>query len=324
MVGVVLVLGEESLLVREASEAALAQRPELEEARFHGAETPLGAILDEVRTPSLLGGGRAVLVSEAQTLLDDRGLDAVAAYAERPNPQALLVLACSALDGRKKGTKRLKAAARVVECGAPPTWEIPRWVARRAREQHGLELAPPVAEEVVSRIGEDLGSLDGTLARLKEQIAPRTRLERADVVESTEEQRSPILFEAGNAIEERDRARAFDAVAAAFQEGVRVRREIVTEPAGVAGILLSSLHGTWVKLLRFQLLARQGVAEEEAARSVGVSGKAMRFFLPRARRHRLERLIEGHRAFLDCDLSLKRSRATPRQALEQLVVALLR
>jgi DNA polymerase III delta subunit len=324
MAGVVLVLGDEPLLLREAAEQVVRRRPDLDVERFHGPDCTLGAILDEVRTPSLLGGGRAVVLGDAQAVLDDRGLDAVADYAERPNPAALLVMVCSGLDGRKKGVKRLKAAAQVVECGAPPVWEMPRWVARRASEHHGLEIAPPVAEELVSRLGEDLGTLDGALARLKEQIAPRTRLDRADVVESTEEQRSPILFEAASAVEERDAARAFDALAAAFDEGIRLRREIVTDPGGIAPILLSSLHGAWSKLLRFHLLQRQGVAEEEAARSVGVSGKAMRFFLPRARRHRLERLLEGHRAFLDCDLTLKRSGATPRQALERLVLTLLR
>jgi len=54
--GVTLVLGPERFLAREAARAALAS-DDLDVAR-HGADARLADVLDDLRTPSLLGGRR--------------------------------------------------------------------------------------------------------------------------------------------------------------------------------------------------------------------------------------------------------------------------
>jgi len=317
--GVVVIVGEDRFLASEAVREAAGDR---ESGRMAGGEVSLGAVLDEVRTPDFFGGGRCVVLEDAEALLDDPGLDALADYAEAPAPGSLLVVRARKIDGRKSGAKRLKKAARWVAVQAPPEWKIKEWVAARARDAHGLQAGRDAVEALVGRIGPDLGALDGALRRLKEQISPETRIRAADVEGSTEEHRSPALFEAGNAVESGDLPRALEAVDAAFREGLRMRADSVTEDAGVALILLGQLHGTYRKLIRFHML-RRGSSDEEAARGAGVSPKAARYFVDRARRHRLERLLERHEAFVTADRDLKRSAAEPRQVLERLLVGLL-
>ena len=54
----------------------------------------------------------------------------------------------------------------------------------------------------------------------------------------------------------------------------------------------------------------------------GISPKAARFFVDRARRHRLDRLVERHHYFVEADKDLKRGGSSAQQVLERLLVAL--
>jgi len=289
---------------------------------MRGGESTLAAALDEARTPDLFGGGRCVILEDADSLLDTEGLDALANYAERPAPNALLVVHAKKIDGRKAGAKRLKACADWIAVQVPPEWKLVEWTAARARTAHGLRAAGDAIRALVECVGGDLSGIEGALIRLKEQIAPRTDLRRDDVLQSTEDHRSPALFEASNAVESRDLTRALEAVDAAFREGLRLRSETVSEPQGIALILIGQIHSAYRKLLRFGML-RRGSNDADAVRAVGVSPKAARFFLERARKHRVEDLIARHLNFLQADRSLKKGDFSPQQTVERLLVSLL-
>jgi len=323
--GVVLVLGEDRFLAGEAVSAAIDRVDGVdgsEVARYRGNEAKLGAVLDEVRTPDFFGGGRTVVLEEADPLLDAEGLEALADFAERTPGDALLVIQARKIDGRRAAAKRLKAAAEVVEVHAPPDWKLAEWVGDRTRRVHKLRAGQDAIQALVDRIGGDLGALDRALVRLKIQIAPREDLTLADVTQSTEDHRSPTLFEATNALEAGKLGDALAAVDSAFREGLRMRSDTVNEETGVALILLGQLHTSYRRLIRFQML-RKGANPEEAARSVGISPRASRFFIQRASRHRLDRLVERHAFFLEADQTLKRGGDSPRHAIERLLVALL-
>jgi DNA polymerase III delta subunit len=320
---VVLVLGPERFLARLAAAGVLARRPDLEVTRHDGATVKVGAILDDVRTPTLFGQPRAVVVDNAAALFEGEPLRALATYAQRPVPGSLLVLCATGLDGRLKAGKQLKQAADEIRCEPLKEYQVAGWIGERARTAYDVEMGEEAAEALRKRVGEDLGLLDAALARLTEQIAPRTRLEARDIEESTEDHRSPILFEAANALEAADLPTALRAVSRAFEEGVRIKQDVVTEEPGIALILLGNLHRAYAKLLRFHMLHRAGRSESEAARETGVSPRASTFFLQRARHHRLETLVERHRHFVDADLALKTSALTPRRALERLLLSLL-
>jgi len=321
---VILVLGPERFLARQAVAGVLARNPDLEVTRHDGAATPVAVVLDDVKTPTLFGRPRAVVVENASTLFEGAALEALATYAEKPVAGSLLILAGAGLDGRLKASKRLKAAADEIRCEPPPDWKVAAWIGSRAREAHGLQMGTEAAEALRACVGEDLGLLDAELARLQAQIAPRKELSAADVAASTEEHRSPVLFEAANALEERDLPAALRALEGAFTEGVRIKQDVVTEDAGIALILLGNLHRAYAKLMRFHMQHRAGHAESEAAQAAGVSPKAATYFLKRARRHRLETLVERHRHFVEADLALKGTGSgSPRQVLERLLLALL-
>lgn len=324
--GVVLVVGPEPFLAREAVRSVLARRPEFDVTRYDGKSATVAEVLDDVRTPALLGGGRAVVVEHAEELLKGETLEALAAYAEKPGDASLLVLQATSLDRRYKAAQRLaKAAEQTIDCKPPfKPWEFERWIAERGRQAHGLQVGRDAAAALRRRIGEELGLLDGALARLAEQIAPRKRLGPGDIEESTEEHRSPVLYEPANALEAKDLSGALRALDAAFDEGVRMRQAVVTEGRGIALILLSNLHRTYTRLLRFWLAREAGRDEPQAARAAGASPRQAPYFVESARQWSLPALLEGHRHFVEADLALKsESGGTDRAVLETMLLRLL-
>jgi DNA polymerase-3 subunit delta len=312
---VVLVLGEERFLAREAVRELLAEHEDADRSRYQGGSIAVSALLDELRTPSLFGSGRVVVVEEAAPLFEEEFLAALADYSAAPAAGTLLVLVAKKIDGRRKAAKALKRAARVIQCAPPHDQQVPAWIVQRGRQAYKLEVRPAAARALRERIGEDLGLLDAALVRLRDQITPRATLHEADIAESTGEHRSPILFEAANALEAADLATALDALEAGFQEGIRIRQDFVTDPRAVAPILLSNLHTAYRKLLRFHMLGD--------ASKLGLSPGAAHHFTRRAKNHRFGRLLARHRLFVEADLALKRSADEPQRILEHLLVGLL-
>lgn len=323
MKGVVLILGPERFLARQAVERVIAAHPGLEVTRYAGEGTEAAQVLDDVRTPTLFGGGRVVVAEDAGEML--RGaLEAFAAYAGRPAPGAVLVLVATGLDGRLKGAKQLKEAAEVIPCEPPRPWELAAWIRERAKDAYGLNAGDAAAGALRRLVGEDLGLLDAALARLREQIAPRAFLRPEDIEGSTEDHRSPAIFEPGNALEEGDLRAGLAAIAAAFDEGIRINEDVVSEEGAVAAILLDHMHRAYVKLLRYHLHRKFGASEDDAARRAGCSPKQVSFFVPRARKHRLETLVSRHAFFAEADAALKGNGAAGgREVLEKLVLGLL-
>ncbi len=306
-------LGEDRFRAREAVDRLI--EGEFDLSRYRG-ETISGALFDELRTPSLFGKPRVVLVSDPKDLFEGDTLAALAAYAAAPAPNSLLVLQVKGLDGRLKAAKALKAAATVIECKPLPDGQVPSWIGQRARENYGLYVPPAAARVLRERIGEDLGLLDGALERLRDQIAPRTEVLPSDVEESTEEHRSPVMWEAANALQAGDLPAALAAIAGGFLDGIRIRQDVVTDPKAVAPILLGNLHGAYKNLLRYHMTG----GDEKA---LGLPPGAAYHLSQKAGRHRFDSLVRRHRLFVDADLALKRSLDEPRRIIEHLLVGLL-
>lgn len=284
----------------------------------------VAALFDDLRTSSLFGGIRSVVVENAAGLLSGQALEILAGYARQPSPGTRLVLLAPSVDRRFKAVKALLEVCERIECQPPDPKEIPAWIAQRAGEAHGLRIAPDAVRELRRRLGDDLGLLDGALGRLRELIAPRTQVEAADVVHSTAEQRSEIYFEPANALEAADLPRALAALENAFSEGLKMRQGVVVDVAGLGVILLGNLHGAYVRMLRIAMLLRGGASDKEATIGAGASPKAAWILAKQARKHGLDRLVARHGFFREADLALKTGAGgDPRRVLEALVMKLL-
>lgn len=144
--------------------------------RFDGSQVEAGELAAALSMPPMMGGRRAVVVSEAQKLTPT-ARKTVLASVEDPPPDLTLVVMASIPDrSRASFYRTLKKKARALEWSAPKEQELPGWLIRRARERHDLELAADAAQALASAVGEDLGVLEAELEKLAAS-APEGRVE---------------------------------------------------------------------------------------------------------------------------------------------------
>ena len=179
------IVGDEAFLRRESIQAILSavhgENPPPEDVtRLSGSNKPkleeLTELFDDLRTPSLFGGSRSVILEQAEAYLaldPDAWLELIGA----PLGSTLVVVVRS-LDGRTKVAKALKKHGWIIEANRPfhrpPPWkphakpwehDLNRWIVARAQKVE-LKLTPPDAHYLQTRVGTDLGELASTLERI--------------------------------------------------------------------------------------------------------------------------------------------------------------
>jgi DNA polymerase-3 subunit delta len=169
--------------------------------------------------------GRRFIIVDGVERWKDKDLDALeAALANMPPDTTVAFFARE--EGRLKAPARLVAAVRgaggdvAAEATVKP-WELPKWVAARAREL-GLELEGGAARALVTHVGERQQRLLRELEKLALELGPGGRVGLTEVEERTApsaELRAWTLADALVAGEEADATRAYLALRA---QGERV------------------------------------------------------------------------------------------------------
>jgi len=160
--------GPNLMVIREKLDAlrrALeAEHGPLEERRFDGREASLADVFDELRTFSLMGHYKLVIVDEAGSWVSTHRA-ALERYAEQPVSKATLVLKA---DRWHKGNldKRIATCGAVIACKPATAAEATRWISRRAETAYGCRIEKEAARHLAERTGGDLMRADQELARL--------------------------------------------------------------------------------------------------------------------------------------------------------------
>lgn len=147
---------------------------------FHGSTAGPAEVAGAVMALTFATGTRYILADgvEAWKAAELEPLEA--ALGEMPPDTVLLLIA------RGKAQQRLlkaveKGGGEVREFGAPKPWEMPRWVAERAREA-GLQLDGEAAKALVATVGTGQQRLSREIEKLAIAAHPESRLS-ADAVE---------------------------------------------------------------------------------------------------------------------------------------------
>ena len=283
---VYLVLGDDE---RQKDEVAAAFEQTVDEGlrafnvdRFHGGETPLGAILDAARTLPMMAPRRIVVVRHAERALQPkreqagaaRDLEALGAFLDQPPDHASLVLVSGPLDERRAVTRRLLARATVVRCGGiESVADAGRWIRAKVAAA-GKRMEPGAIRLLAERIGPDANRLRDEVERLLLYAGDAPAITAADV-------------------------RSVAGPAAAYDDWA-VTRAIERGQTAVA-------------------LRELGLALDQGAAPYMVLGQlawVARAKLPAAR------VPRGIDAIFRTDVDLKRSAGAPRVLLERLIVRL--
>lgn len=161
---VVAIIGTDSFLQLSALADVLRLLPsDAGRADFDGETAELADVLDEARSYSMFGGGKAVIVRNADPFFKQYR-EQLETYVAAPSNSATLIFRLTTLPSNQRIYKAIQKVGRIDRCEIPK--DLARWVIDRAKTAHKLSVAPDAAPALVDLIGDDLGRLDNELAKL--------------------------------------------------------------------------------------------------------------------------------------------------------------
>ncbi len=199
---VTLVMGEEELLadraVADAVAAAVAELgPETTVEEVRSGALPDGFAMD-LATPPLFGGGRVVVILDAETL-DAGARGAVLAVAADPGPGTALVLRAAGVGRQAKFFKQLQEYARVKQAARLKPSERASWLRAEVR-RHGRQADQAAIAAMQDTVGGDLRELAGAVAKLHVAVPPPAPLTAAHVGEFLSHTADRGVFELTDAV----------------------------------------------------------------------------------------------------------------------------
>jgi DNA polymerase III subunit delta len=311
-VPVTLVLGEEELLAERAVAEAVATATEALGPGTSVEEVRAGALPDGfamgLATASLFGGGRVVVVEDAD-LLDQGARDAVLALAAEPSPATAVVLRAAAPGRQARFFKDVQrhAATVLVPRLRPP--ERTRWLRGEVRRL-GRKADDAAIAALLDTVGQDLRELAGAVAKLHVAVPPPTMLTAAHVAEYLSHTADRGVFELADAVFAADAPTALDRLDALLAQG--------EEPIGLLGILARQLR------LVLRVGDHQGEPAGQVAQALGGGVRDWQVERARrqARRFRPEDLRRALDVIAEADAQVRNGNL-PDRLLIELVVARL-
>ena len=311
-VPVTLVLGEEELLAERAVAGAVdAARERLgpgtsvEEVR--GGGLPDGFAMG-LATASLFGGGRVVVVQEADGL-DTAAREAVLALAADPAAATAVVLRAAAPGRQARFFKDVQRHAATVLVARLKPSERASWLRAEVRRL-GRKADEAAVAALVDTVGQDLRELAGAVAKLHVAVPPPTVLTAGHVTEFLAQTADRGIFELTDAVFAADAATALDRLDALFDQG--------EDPIRLLGFIASQLR---------LLLRVADHPELPKGQVAGLLGGGVRDWQVDRARRQLRRFRPGdlHRALdliAEADAHIRNGTPSPRLLLELLIARL--
>lgn len=237
-----LILGEELLLRREASQAieaaALGDDPTaraLGRQVFSGGEARIGDILAATAGLPMFGGRRLVLVDGIERLRKGDREALLPALTNLPD-STILVLTADKLDGRLTFTRDLRRRTAVVSAAPLPERELPEWIGRRFAAR-GHRISRACAERLLLLTGPGLSALAGEIEKVSLYVGEAGQITEEDLNRVVAGGLGGTLDDLTRAVGERDLARALAALAGALEAG--------EEPLRILGFVAYRLGDLW-------------------------------------------------------------------------------
>ncbi len=274
---IVLLHGPDAMRMREfyqqLRDAVAADHGEVDPVTFDGETAELAAVLDELRTMSLLASFRVVVVDDAAEFVK-RHRPALERYAQQPVDGAVLVL--RSITWHKGNLDKLIAKVGAVRHCAPLTApEATAWVVKRATEAHGRPITQDAAALLVRRLGVDLLRLDAELGKVAASTDAEQTIDAELVEAMTGRASDEKVYVVQRAVLD---AIARDGEPAAMEALIARMREVV-ELAGESEVAMTYFVGDLMRKLYLGAhLRRQGASEGQMAKRLRLWGIDKAFF----------------------------------------------
>jgi len=174
---------------------------------FEGEKAELAAVLDEVRTFSLLGGRRVVVVQDADEFVSLHR-EALERFCEHPVDSGTLILVCGSAPGNQKIHKIIAKQGEVIRFEAMKATDLVAWMVSRAQAQYSKKMDTRCGWRLRELYGSDLGVLDSEIAKLALFARERAAITVQDIDALVGRPADEDVFAVMDAIAEGDSARA--------------------------------------------------------------------------------------------------------------------
>ena len=274
-------------------------------ARFEGPSAVLANVLDEVRTPSLLGERRVVVVDDADPFITAHRTK-LESYASTPSDCGSLIFLCNSLPKTTRLSKIIQKVGRVIAVEAPKGRAVVRWTVERARTSYGKRLSMPAAQALFDHLGDSVGVLDAELSKLAVYVGDRGDITPADIDALTGHHREEKVFGVTDAIASGDAAGA-----------LRQWEQVLATDRAAPARAVAGLAWGIRRLLEARRDWENGANLQELSRRLYTD--------PSVLKRRLERVtVEGlerqQRDLLEADLAVKTGASTVGSAVEKFIL----
>jgi len=278
-----------------ASEAGLGP------SRLDGKDAGLADVLDEVRTFSLLGDRRVVIVDDADRFVT-KYREPLEQYCDSPSDNGCLILSCESFDGRTKLYKAIQKIGRIVRCETPKGKDLTDWILGRVRDTYGKNMKGDCAVSLRELAGNSLGELDNELAKLALYVGSRAAITTDDLEALVGNHRQRKVFLVMDAIVEGNPDKALH-----YWERV-LATERAAEEMAIGGLAWSVR-----RLVDASQALAAGVSAGEIEKKYWITPQVLKRFPP----DRLETML---RDLLDADLRTKTGLSDVPKAVEKFIV----
>ena len=313
---VYLLTGDESYRKEEAVDALIARVVDPGTEAFcldvlRGDESDASGILTAVSLVPMMAERRVVVVRDFHKL-PQKDREAVADYAERPAPSAVLVLEAPRVNLKTRVYERLAASA--VSAVFYPLFpeRVPSWLQQHAK-RYGKRLTPEAAQQLQAIVGSDLGELAGEVEKLAVFVGGRDTIAAGDVESSLGPVRAGSVFDIAEAVGEKDLARALDTYQRAIDGG--------DAPQAIVALFVRHLVILW----KIRFLKRDRRTDDDIKKKLQLGWGFNRFYNRYSAQSRLlsgRDLLSGFEALYEADTSLKSSALPPELVMRRLLYTL--
>ena len=301
--------GEETFLITELQDLLVEHALDPHQHDFN-LDVVYGSEIQPSKVISLCQGfpagaeRRVVIVREFEKLGQDLGeaekdnfKSQFKAYAQQPNPQAIVLLACSEKPNLSAHPYRaLKKHAAWSEFESPYDNEMPGWIQKYVNGQ-GYEIKPKAVKMLADYVGTDLQRAASEIEKLITFAGDRTQLTADDVLAASGQTREFNVFELQSAIGE---GRPADAA--------RIAERILQQasnPKSEGIMIVAVLTGYFDKLWKLQTPEAQRESKYEIANRIGVPPFFADEYRQAAQRYNRTAIADAYAALLAADYELK-------------------
>jgi DNA polymerase III subunit delta len=190
-------VGPDALLQLEALQEIVKQLPpDAQRVDVEGETAELAEVLDDLRSFALFGGGKIVVIRDAEEFVS-RFREQLEDYVAEPSGSAVLVLRLASLPSNQRIYKAISKTGQIVPCQPPK--DLAGWTIDRGKKEHQLVVSLDAAKMLADRIGDDLGRIDGELAKLG-LAHPSRKIGPEEVAGSVAFQREREMWDLTNAL----------------------------------------------------------------------------------------------------------------------------